>query len=206
MPLRVSSTCAHHQEVKITLQSLWYHHTYTCDDNRSCVKQFWPPGDEHMCSKHVEAWNKIIVKQKFCASSWLITEINIPRCTVRKKVKKKLIWLVMIWRNFYFKWRCILLLYIQNSGLQVTKQIRSKFYCLVYSKIVTVISHLLPVIAKLQLQSDRTTEIFVSFQKLLYSEYWWSCVSGRILADFFICVVIKCVKSWFCAAYKRHTN
>jgi len=31
---------------------------------------------EHMCSKHVEAWNKLIVKQKFCASSWLIAEIN----------------------------------------------------------------------------------------------------------------------------------
>jgi len=31
---------------------------------------------EHMCSKHLEAWNKLIVKQKFCASSWLITEIK----------------------------------------------------------------------------------------------------------------------------------
>ena len=31
---------------------------------------------EHMCSKHVEAWNKLIVKQKFCASSLLITEIK----------------------------------------------------------------------------------------------------------------------------------
>ena len=31
---------------------------------------------EHMCSKQVEAWNKLIVKQNFCASSWLITEIN----------------------------------------------------------------------------------------------------------------------------------
>jgi len=30
-----------------------------------------------MCSKHVEAWNKLIEKQKCCASSWLITEINI---------------------------------------------------------------------------------------------------------------------------------
>jgi len=29
--------------------------------------QFWPPDDEHMCSKHVEAWNELIVKQKFCA-------------------------------------------------------------------------------------------------------------------------------------------
>jgi len=61
--------------------------TYRCDDTRGCVMQFWPPDDEHMCSKHVEAWNKIIVKQKFCASSWLITEINILRCTVSKKSK-----------------------------------------------------------------------------------------------------------------------
>jgi len=28
MPLHVSSTCVHHQEVKIALNSLWYHHTY----------------------------------------------------------------------------------------------------------------------------------------------------------------------------------
>jgi len=28
MSLHVSSTCAHHQEVKIALRSLWYHHTY----------------------------------------------------------------------------------------------------------------------------------------------------------------------------------
>jgi len=28
MLLRVSSTCAYHQEVKIALHSLWYHHTY----------------------------------------------------------------------------------------------------------------------------------------------------------------------------------
>ena len=28
MPLHVSSTCAHLQEVKIVLFSLWYHHTY----------------------------------------------------------------------------------------------------------------------------------------------------------------------------------
>ena len=73
MPLHVSSTCVHHQEVKIALHSLWYHHTYR-----------WPTGARDFdllmmstwCSKHVEAWNKLIVKQKFCASSWLITEIN----------------------------------------------------------------------------------------------------------------------------------
>jgi len=32
MPLHVSSKCAHHEEVKIALHSLWYHHTYKCDD------------------------------------------------------------------------------------------------------------------------------------------------------------------------------
>jgi len=31
MPLHVSSTRAHCQ-VKIVLYSLWYHHTYRCDD------------------------------------------------------------------------------------------------------------------------------------------------------------------------------
>jgi len=85
VPVHVSNTCAHHhhQEVKIALHSLWYHHTYKCDDTRECVMQFSPPDDdEHMCLKHVEAWNKLILKQKFCASSWLITEINILRCTV----------------------------------------------------------------------------------------------------------------------------
>ena len=60
--------------------------TYRCD-----VMQFLPPVDEHMCSKHVEAWNKLIVKQTFCASSWLITEINILRCTVSKTSKYLLV-------------------------------------------------------------------------------------------------------------------
>ena len=40
-----------------------------------------------MCSKHVQALNKLIVKQKFCASCWLITEINILRYTVSKTSK-----------------------------------------------------------------------------------------------------------------------
>jgi len=38
--------------------------------------QFWPPDDEHMCSKHVEAWNKTYCETKFCAWSWLNTGIN----------------------------------------------------------------------------------------------------------------------------------
>jgi len=36
MPLHVSSTCAHHQEVKIVLYSLWYHHTYRYDVLETC--------------------------------------------------------------------------------------------------------------------------------------------------------------------------
>jgi len=41
MPLHVSSTCAHHQEVKIALHSLWYHHTYRSDDTRNRVQLGW---------------------------------------------------------------------------------------------------------------------------------------------------------------------
>ena len=44
--------------------------TYRCDDTRDCIVQFWPPDDEHLCSKHVDAENKLIIK--FSASSWLI--------------------------------------------------------------------------------------------------------------------------------------
>jgi len=39
--------------------------TYRCDDTRGCVMQFWPPEDEHMCSKHVEAWNKTYCETNF---------------------------------------------------------------------------------------------------------------------------------------------
>ena len=31
MPLHVSSTCTHRQDVKIVLYSLWYHHTETSE-------------------------------------------------------------------------------------------------------------------------------------------------------------------------------
>ena len=55
MPLHVSSTSAHRQETKIVLYNLWYDHNYRCDDTRECIVQFWPPDDEHVCSKHVQA-------------------------------------------------------------------------------------------------------------------------------------------------------
>ena len=40
MPLHVSSTCAHHQEVKIALHSLWYHQTETNEWSKITKIQF----------------------------------------------------------------------------------------------------------------------------------------------------------------------
>ena len=49
MPLHVSSTCAHRQEVKIVLsQPVQGMATYRCDDTRGCIVQFCPPDDEHI--------------------------------------------------------------------------------------------------------------------------------------------------------------
>jgi len=45
MPLHVSSTSAHRQEVKIVLYSLWYHQTYFIMSLFQASKCF-----EHMCS------------------------------------------------------------------------------------------------------------------------------------------------------------
>jgi len=55
VPLHVSSTCAHHQEVKIALHSLWYHHTYTCDDTRHEIKLIVK---QILCIKLVKYWDK----------------------------------------------------------------------------------------------------------------------------------------------------
>ena len=41
MPLHVSSTCAHHQEVKLALHSLWYHHTETSEWSKITKIQFY---------------------------------------------------------------------------------------------------------------------------------------------------------------------
>jgi len=43
--------CAHHQEVKIVLYSIWYHHTCRWPGRpptRCCIIQFWPPDDGHI--------------------------------------------------------------------------------------------------------------------------------------------------------------
>jgi len=41
MPLHVLSTYAHHQEVKIVLHSLWYHHTETSEWSKIIKIQFY---------------------------------------------------------------------------------------------------------------------------------------------------------------------
>jgi len=41
MPLHVSSTCSHHQEVKIALHSLWYRHTETSEWSEITKIQFY---------------------------------------------------------------------------------------------------------------------------------------------------------------------
>jgi len=62
--------------------------TYRCDDTRGCVYNF----DLLMmstCARNMYSHEiKLIVKQKFCASSWLSTEINILRCSTVSKTSK----------------------------------------------------------------------------------------------------------------------
>jgi len=41
MPLHVSSTCAHHQEVKIAIHSLWYHHNETSEWSKITKIQYY---------------------------------------------------------------------------------------------------------------------------------------------------------------------
>ena len=78
-------SCRYMFRTHVLFISLWYHHTYRFDDTRRCVIQFLPPGDEHMCSKHVENEIKLNVKQKFCASGWFNTEINCLSCYIFPK-------------------------------------------------------------------------------------------------------------------------
>ena len=49
--------CPHHQEVKIVL--------HMCDDTTCCIIQFDLLMMNTYCSKHVEAYNKFIIKQNF---------------------------------------------------------------------------------------------------------------------------------------------
>jgi len=48
--------CAYHQEVKILLYSIWYHHTSRCDDTRCCIIQSSGSQNwiiQHLVSSHM---------------------------------------------------------------------------------------------------------------------------------------------------------
>ena len=62
--------CAHHQEIKIVLYSIWYHHTYRCDDTRCCIIQFGPPDDEHMVLETCRG-----MKQTYCKTKLLCIKL-----------------------------------------------------------------------------------------------------------------------------------
>jgi len=63
--------------------------TYRCDDTRGCVMQFWPPDDEHMCSKHIEAWNKTYCETKFGNQALdFCDRASWANCEVREKTNK----------------------------------------------------------------------------------------------------------------------
>ena len=67
------------RRAKIVLYSLWYHHTETSEWSKIT-------DDEHMWSKHVEAWNKLIIK--FSASSWLILRNKYIEMHGQQNIKK----------------------------------------------------------------------------------------------------------------------
>ena len=103
--------------------------TYSRDGTTGCVMQFWPPDDdEHMCSKHVEAWNKTYCKIKFCASSWLNTEIN--KCHTKFTVRNLVFQFVPIQLHTYRKSlhfeNCLLL---KTESAKLVCPSRSKIWC-----------------------------------------------------------------------------
>ena len=55
-------------------------------DTRDCIIQFCPPDDKHMCSKHVEARNELIIK--FSASSWLTLRNKYIEMHSQQNIKK----------------------------------------------------------------------------------------------------------------------
>ena len=63
-----ASTCFEHHVLKVRRSKLYYTASGIItpiggrpvhrlrEDTRGCIVQFWPPDDEHMCSKRVEVW------------------------------------------------------------------------------------------------------------------------------------------------------
>ena len=51
----IQSLVLSHLKVAFPCTSVHGKATYRCDNTRDCIVQFWPPDDEHLCSKHAEA-------------------------------------------------------------------------------------------------------------------------------------------------------
>ena len=69
MPLNVSSTCAHRQEVKIVLYSIWYHHTYRC-----IITPIGIIGTiQHLVSSHLEVYHHTYRYHRYYTASGIIT-------------------------------------------------------------------------------------------------------------------------------------
>jgi len=86
MPLHVSSKCAHHQEVKIALHSLWYHHTYR-----------WP-SRAHLCTRRPPISGRINVTVTSAIRnpdriSWIVR-------------KKKGICVILVCKQIEWNWNC----------------------------------------------------------------------------------------------------
>ena len=92
MPLHVSSTCDHHQEFKITLHSLWYHHTFACFEHmcsssggQNCITH--PLVSSHLCM--FRAHVLIIRRSKLhYTPSGIITPLHVSStCAHHQEVK-----------------------------------------------------------------------------------------------------------------------
>ena len=96
---------------------------FQCDDTRDCIIQFCTPDDEHMCSKHVEAWNKLITK--FSASSWLILINKYIEMHVQQNIKIVLVasswsstmFIQMMHGQTHIKYNKILMIIFQHSWI-----------------------------------------------------------------------------------------
>ena len=102
-----NSTCFEHHVLIVRRSKLYYTNSgiitpNRCDDTRGCIIQFFPPDDEHMCSKHVEAWNKLIIK--FSASSWLILRNKYIEMHGQQNIKKKIVIYLYVYTHDNIKW------------------------------------------------------------------------------------------------------
>ena len=97
MPLHVSSICAHCQEVKIVLYSIWYHHTYR-----------WPSRHASTCFEH----HVLIVmrSQLYYTASGIITPIGgrpvMPLYVSSTRAHRQEVTIVLysLWYHHTYRW------------------------------------------------------------------------------------------------------